>query len=114
MAYSKYKSKKTEIGRIRFDSKKEAERFKELFMLERNGKIRNLKLQHDFTLQEAYTTTDGERIRAIRYVADFTYYDCESNEFIVEDVKSKATKTDVYQMKRKMLREKFNLKVREV
>ena len=109
---NKYKAKKTTVDGITFDSKKEAERFCELKMLAMAGKIKNLRLQQDFTLQEAYTAPDGERIRAIRYSADFTYE--ENGELVVEDVKSRATKTQVYEMKRKMLREKYGVKVREV
>lgn len=56
---------------IRFDSKKEAGRFRELQAMLQAGLIRELRLQQDFTLQEAYTTPDGRRIRAIRYCADF-------------------------------------------
>lgn len=51
---------------IRFDSKKEAGRFRELQAMLQAGLIRELRLQQDFTLQEAYTTPDGRRIRAIR------------------------------------------------
>lgn len=109
---NKYNAKKTTVDGITFDSKKEAERFCELKMLAMAGKIKNLKLQQDFTLQEAYTAPDGERVRAIRYVADFTYE--EDGELVVEDVKSRATKTRVYEMKRKMLRDKYGVKIREV
>ena len=59
------------------------------------GLIRELRLQQDFTLQEAYTTPDGRRIRAIRYCADFCYERKTQTgwEKIVEDVKSRATRT---------------------
>ena len=109
---NKYNAKKTTVDGITFDSKKEAERFSELKLLLRAGKIKNLRLQQDFTLQEAYTAPDGERVRAIRYAADFTYE--ENGEIIVEDVKSRATKTRVYEMKRKLLREKYGVRIREV
>ena len=58
---------------IRFDSEKEARRFDELMAMLRTGRIRGLKLQPQFTLQEAYTTVEGVRVRAIRYQADFSY-----------------------------------------
>lgn len=109
---NKFNAVKTTVDGITFDSKKEAERYCELMMLLRAGKIKNLRLQQDFTLQEAYTAPDGERIRAIRYAADFTY-ECDG-ELVVEDVKSRATKTRAYEMKRKMLREKYGIKVVEV
>lgn len=61
-------------GKICFDSRKEARRFDELLALLRAGQIRDLKLQPQFTLQEAYTTAEGVRVRAIRYQADFMYH----------------------------------------
>lgn len=63
---------KTKVDGIPFDSQKEARRFIELRSLLKAGKIRNLKLQPQFTLQESYVTPEGERVRAVRYVADFS------------------------------------------
>ena len=40
---------------LRFDSKKEARRFEALLLRLQAGEIQNLKLQQDYTLQEAYT-----------------------------------------------------------
>ena len=110
--------------RIRFDSKREAARYDELMLLLKAGKIRELKLQPQFTLQEAYTTPEGNRVRAIRYDADFSYeLFCEAiiapdggGTWIakVEDVKSKATKTRVYAIKKNLMREKFGIDIQEV
>lgn len=115
---------------IKFDSKKEAARFDELVLLLKAGKIRDLRLQPQFTLQEAYTTPEGERVRAVRYVADFSYEQrvtkkyqqdggysfeyVEEWEKVVEDVKSKPTKTKVYAIKKKMLRDKFGITITEI
>ena len=102
---SKYGNVKTTANGIKFDSKKEALRYLQLRELESQGKIEGLKLQHTFTLQEAFTTEDGEKIQAIKYVADFTYY--QDGIFVVEDVKSEITKKNpVYQMKKKMMADK--------
>lgn len=97
---------------IRFDSKKEARRFDELMLMLKAGKISDLKLQPQFTLQEAYTTPEGNRVRAIRYQADFSYW--RDGAEVVEDVKSKATKTRVYGIKKKLMREKFGIEIREI
>lgn len=108
----KYGNKKTETNGIKFDSKKEARRYMELRQLETMGKISDLKLQHTFTLQEAFTTESGERIQAIKYIADFTYM--EDGKFVVEDVKSPATRNNpVYRMKNKMMAEKGYI-IREI
>ena len=97
---------------IRFSSKAEAKRYDELMLMLKVGEIRDLKLQPQFTLQEAYTTPDGKHIRAIRYVADFSYN--TERGFVVEDVKSKATKTRVYELKRKLMREKYGIEIQEI
>lgn len=124
---SKYHNQKDERAAgsgasIRFDSRKEARRYDELMAMLRAGKIRDLKLQQQFTLQEAYTTTEGVRVRAIRYQADFTYQKPKSVDrdgewiwgLVVEDVKSRATKTRVYAMKKKLMQERFNIEIQEV
>ena len=135
---SKYHNKPTERvtpdgAVLRFDSQKEARRFDELSDMLQAGKIRDLKLQPSFTLQEAYTTTEGVRVRAIRYQADFSYELAVARTVqdgpkhsvvrfktetvwvrVVEDVKSRATKTRVYEIKKKLMREKFGIEIQEV
>lgn len=98
---------------IRFDSQKEASRYDALILRLRAGQIRDLRLQVDFTLQEAYTDENGHRVRAIRYRADFTYTD-QGGRLVVEDVKSKATKTQKYAIKRKMLKDRLGIDITEV
>ena len=123
----KYHNKPTErvtpAGNVlRFDSQKEARRFDELSALERAGTIRDLRMQVDFTLQEAYTDGEGRRVRAIRYKADFTYmkqsFVDRDGEWqwalVVEDVKSRATRTKEYILKRKLIKERFNIDIQEV
>lgn len=115
---SKYHNRKDTRTRpdgtvITFDSMKEARRFDELLLLRKAGRIRGLRLQVEFTLREAYTTAEGYRVRAIRYKADFTYLD-ESGNLIVEDAKTRPTKTKEYAIKKKLMLEKFNLQIREV
>lgn len=100
-----------------FDSRKEERRFYELLVLLRAGEIWELKLQEDFTLQEAFTDPDGRRIRAIRYRADFTYKRMGSDgkvEKVVEDVKSRATRTKDYIIKKKLMKERLGIDIIEV
>lgn len=120
-----------ESDNIRFSSQKEARRYDELMLMLKAGEIRDLRLQQDFTLQEAYTTPQGERIRAIRYKADFAYekrvirqyqldggcvYErVEEWEKVVEDTKGgKATQTPTYKMKKKMMQDKYGITINEV
>lgn len=110
---SKQGNIRTESNGIVFDSKKEAARYDELMMMLRAGAICDLKIQPQFTLQEAYTTPDGEHIRSIVYKADFSY--TMGVEKIVEDVKSEFTrKNKTYRMKRKMMAERLGIIVKEV
>lgn len=118
----KYKNIPTEANGIRFASRKEAGRYEELLALLRAGEIRALKLQPQFTLQESYITPEGERVRAVRYIADFSYEretapDRSGRTFwlpVVEDVKSRGTKTAQYRLKRKLLRERLGIDITEV
>lgn len=110
----KYRNHPTEVNGIRFDSKKEAQRYKHLMDRLKNGEISDLRLQAGFTLVEGFTTVTGERIRPERYVADFIYMD-EMGERIVEDVKSEITrKNPAYRIKKKQMADKFGIVIREV
>lgn len=96
---SKYKSKKVVIDGITFDSKKEANRYKELKILKSAGVIECLELQKIFELQPSFKK-NGKTYRKITYKADFYYFDNEKGKYIVEDVK--GFKTEVYKLKKKM------------
>lgn len=104
-AFSKYKAQKTIIDGIEFDSKKEAKRYIELRYLEKIGQIRNLQRQVPFLLQEGFVNNKGKKIREINYIADFCY--TQDGVKIVEDVKSPATKTPVYKIKKKMFEYRY-------
>lgn len=56
---SKYGNRKVVRDGIKFDSEREAARFAELKVLRAMGKIRDLRLQANFTLVEGYTTIEG-------------------------------------------------------
>ena len=111
---NKFGAKKTEIDGILFDSKHEAMRYCELKYLARIGAITDLKTQVAFELIPSQKGPDGKVTeRAVRYIADFTYND-EHGNFVVEDAKSPATRTDVYKIKRKLMLERFGVRIQEV
>ena len=110
--HGKFGAVKEDRGKIKFDSKKEARRYDALLVLLKTGEITDLKIQPEFTLIEAYTKPDGERVRALRYRADFSYR--RGGVLIVEDVKSPATRTRTYLDKRKLMREIHGIDVKEV
>lgn len=109
---AKYRNTPAERAGVRFDSRKEARRYDELMVMLRAGIISDLRLQPQFTLQESYITESGERIRAIRYTADFSYR--FGNKFVVEDVKSKPTRTKEYLRNKKFMRSKFGIDIQEI
>lgn len=100
---SKYGNRKCKIDGFTFDSMKEGSRYAELKILLREGLIKDLELQKQFELQPGFLDADGKRIRPIYYRADFCYTDTETGKMVVEDVKSAATKTAVYKLKKKMM-----------
>ena len=94
---------KTELDGILFDSKREAQRYGELKMLERSGIISNLRLQERFAL-------DINGVKICVYVADFTYQD-QSGRKVVEDVK--GLKTAAYRLKNKLMLACYGLRILE-
>lgn len=108
---NKYGNIKTTIDGITFDSKKEAMRYAELKMLQKGHAIYDLRMQVPFEIQPSFYK-DGKKIQAIKYVADFTYY--EGDKLVIEDVKSPITRNNqVYKLKKKMM-EYRGYEIREV
>lgn len=103
---SKYKNKKTRIGDKVFDSKKEAERYLVLKNAEERGLISGLKCQVKYEL-----IPKCGKNRPCSYYADFVYKNKEG-KVIVEDVKGR--RTDVYQIKKKLLKWLCNIDIQEV
>jgi len=90
-----------------FDSRLEKKRYDFLSMLEKSGKIKNLRTQVRFVLQEsfrdpAFGICKGGEYKlggGISYIADFVYN--VGNQTIIEDVK--GFKTDSYRIKKSLL-----------
>jgi len=107
MAWNKYGAKKIKdpaTGYV-FDSKAEFIRWCELRILERAGKISDLKRQVKY---ELIPKQDGER--ACNYVADFVYIDADGNT-VVED--TKGVRTDAYRIKKKLMLWVHGIKIKE-
>ena len=100
----------THVDGIRFDSRKEARRYRELRLLERAGEISQLELQPKFPL---WATEQDEKPFAY-YIADFRYLDKRSGRLTVEDVKSRATRTAVYRLKKQLMQKQHGIVVIEV
>lgn len=127
---TKYNSEKIKLptGEV-FDSKKEYGRWGELKLLERAGKISQLQRQVRYELIPAQYESfprygkNGKRIKDGRrcaekeviYIADFVY--TENGKTVVEDCKGyrdpKSTAYAKYAIKRKLMRWRYGLVIRE-
>lgn len=105
MGRLKYKNKIIWYDNIRFQSIKEKNRYVELLILYKAGRIKDLKLQPRFLLQAGFKYLE-KKIRAIYYYADFQYYDYDIGQVVVEDVKG-FKKNPVYILKKKIFLNKY-------
>lgn len=126
MKRSKYGNQKTVVNGIEFDSRKEAQRYQELRLLERAGRISNLRLQVKYVLIptqraasfELYKSGPKKGMRKpgevlekeCAYIADFVY--TKGDETVVEDAKGVRTKE--YIIKRKLMLERYGIQIKEV
>lgn len=110
---SKYGAKKVTFDGKTFDSQKEAQRYAELRLLERGKVIEDLQLQVPFQLIPAQYDKSGKVIeRAMFYIADFTYTDKNTGQYVVED--TKGFRTPEYIIKRKLMLHIYGIRIREV
>lgn len=87
-----------------FASKREYKRYLDLLLLEKIGKIKELRTQVKYEL-----TPKCGKERASHYVADFVYF--EDGQQVVED--SKGHRTVHYILKRKFLLYRYGISIRE-
>jgi hypothetical protein len=110
---NKYGAKKCQLDNMTFDSIAEARRWQELRYLTRAGIIKDVRRQVPFVLIPAQKDETGRVIeRAVVYRADFVY--TEDGKTVVEDVKSEATKTREYVIKRKLMLYRYGIRIKEV
>lgn len=120
---TKYHAKKVTVDGVTFDSAKEARRWRELCLLEKAGEIKGLQRQVKYLLIPEHREPDitgprggirkGKMIEsAVYYVADFVYTELNNpTELIVEDVKGFRTKE--YILKRKLMLDKYGIRIKE-
>jgi hypothetical protein len=100
----KYGARACVIDNISFPSRKEGNRYTELKLLQRAGKISDLEWQIPYDIE-----VNG--IHVCQYIADFRYWDVEKKRQVVED--AKGFKTDVYRLKRKLVRACYGIDIIE-
>ena len=109
---NKYHNKKALYKNIQFDSTKEMSWYIKFELMQKAGLIHDLKRQVPFELLQTFRL-GNKTYRKAEYIADFTYFD-KNGKFHVIDVKSKATRTQVYQLKKKLLAWKYSIEIEEV
>ena len=102
---TKYHAQPTYVDGIRFDSKREAQRWTQLVLLEKAGAIMGLRRQVPYVLVDK-----SKHGRALCYYADFVYM--QDGKEVVED--AKGVKTDVYRIKKRLMAERYGIVIREV
>lgn len=101
---------------MHFDSKREARRYMDLWLMQRAGEISGLRTQVKYELIPKQVHKDGTKEKGIEYVADFVYE--QGGKTVVEDSKGfRDTSSAAYRlfvMKRKMMLYFHGITVREV
>lgn len=100
---SKYNNKPVVVDGHRFPSRREASKYTELKLLERAGAISDLRLQVSYPIK-----ING--IIVTRYIADFVYRD-QGQEKVCD---AKGFKTDIYRLKRKMMKAQYGVDILEL
>lgn len=104
---NKYRNIKTTYDDIKFDSKKEKNRYIQLKQLEKLGYIKDLKMQVPYLLIDTIKYK-GKTYPKTQYYVDFQYTEVKTGKVIVEDVKSEITRKDkTYRLKIKLLLSKY-------
>ena len=99
---NKYSARPTTVDGIRFASKRESRRYRELCLLQAAGQIRHLRCHPRYEIIPAFER-NGVKHRAAHYTADFEYRDLATGEFVAEDVKGgSATKTEAFRLRAKL------------
>ena len=112
---NKYGAKPVVVSGYAYRSKRELKRHTELQLLERAGLITELRREVPFELLGRQQRDDGSIEQPVTYVADYVYRDREKgDQLVVEDVKSKATRTRDYIIKRKLMLREHGITIREI
>lgn len=115
MTENKYKNRKVVVDGELFDSKKEALRWRQLKSLEKIKAISDLQRQVKYTLIPSQKDESGKVIeQKCSYIADFVYK--QNGQIVVEDVKGyrKGGAYAVFVIKRKLMLQKYGIRVKEV
>ncbi|WP_227459294.1 DUF1064 domain-containing protein [Cupriavidus pauculus] len=96
---AKYGNRKLEYQGMKFDSRRELDRWIQLVALQKAGQISELERQVVFLLSPP-VVIQGRKRPALKYIADFVYTESDG-ETITEDVKGVVT--EGYRIKRHLM-----------
>lgn len=125
----KFGAKRTTVGGLTFDSKREAARYVVLEMRLKAGDLRRLRVQPRYALCPLVIdgadvrnlnkgTPSGRRMPVCEYVADFEYEESDRGHggvtwtLVVEDVK--GARTDIYKLKKRWFEAQYGMAIHEV
>lgn len=116
-AVNKYHAIPIHVDGVRFASKKEAARFLELQCWQKAGQIADLEVHPVYPLHVMELWRSGSPIVVTtvgKFTADFQYTNLQTGEIVVEDVKSDATKTDAYKLRKRLVEAIHGITITEV
>ena len=117
---SKYHNEKVVFHNIKFDSKKEANRYAELLLMKQAGEVQSIDLQPRFDYEIHYQRPKkdfpimfgGSMMKTAFYKADFRVF-YRDGRVEVEDVKSSGTRTAIYKRKKKIVEALYGIEIIE-
>jgi hypothetical protein len=111
---TKYRNTPREVNGEKYRSKREMERHQVLLLLQKAGRISQLRREVPYVLAPAVKIA-GRTKPALRYFADFVYLEHSSktrdSHEIVEDCK--GVRTEVYRIKRHLMATVHGIEIRE-
>ena len=111
---SKYRNVKVVVDGMTFDSKREAQYWRELQLRERAGEISKLSRQAAFDLRAPSHDLGRDFVVVAWYFADFVYFDAKNVRHVVDVKGGSATKTAIYRLKKRWLFLQDGIDIEEV
>ena len=102
----KYRNQPQMVDGLKFDSKKEANRYQELKAMERMRFIAALDCEKNLLRYKLFIN----RVHICDYIPDFRYV--QNGLVVVEDVK--GVRTAAYRIKKKLMKAIYGIEIREV
>lgn len=104
----KFNASRTTVGSERFDSGREAQYHGELLYRQKAGEIENIQRQPEYLI-----THDGIVVASFR--PDFRFLVRATRRWEVHEVKGgKATRTEAYRLRRRLVEAQYGIEIQEV